>query len=568
MTRISLAALGLTSLALSAGLALPCVLVAQQRQLPLKYAAKPTRGAITSGDLMSRLYVFADDSMMGRQAGTVYHDKGTDYIARELARLGLTPGGDNGTFFQQIPLLQRVLAEGTKIVVDAREFTAWRDFIPRDNGPTARNMNNAGAVYGGVYGDRENMLSPDMAAGKVVVFSVPRGWQANRGALVQRYLGATAIVVATVDSMSIDVQRSFPEPSVYFKGEEAEDPPLPAFFYSTRAMAETMLGAPMTSLRTGALGKPVTGTFTWVETPAPGGRNVVAIVPGSDPKLRGQYVAVGAHSDHIGFNTVVPDFSLPVDHDSLYAFYHVVRRNGADDGGKPATPQDWPKIRALLDSLRKQHPTRLDSINNGADDDGSGSVALLELAEAFATAREKPKRPILLIWHVAEEGGLFGSQYFTDHPTVPRDSIVAELNVDMIGRGSAVDLRNGGPGYVESIGSRRLSTELGDIVDAEGKKLTPAFNFSYEFDANGHPQQYYCRSDHYSYARYGIPVVFLSTGNHAEYHQITDEPQYIDYDKLARVTQLLYNTAGRVANLDHRLVVDKPKPDPKGPCVQ
>jgi hypothetical protein len=105
-------------------------------------------------------------------------------------------------------------------------------------------------------------------------------------------------------------------------------------------------------------------------------------------------------------------------------------------------------------------------------------------------------------------------------------------------------------------------------VDAEGKKATPAFRFDYQYDANGHPSQYYCRSDHYMYARYGIPVVFLSTGGHPEYHQVTDEPQYLDYDQLARVTTLVANTARAVANLDQRLVVDKPRPDPRGNCVQ
>jgi hypothetical protein len=322
-----------------------------------------------------------------------------------------------------------------------------------------------------------------------------------------------------------------------------------------------MLGAPVASLQRGAAGKSVTGTISYVEGPAPGARNVVAILPGSDPALRGQYVAIGSHSDHVGFD-------VAIDHDSLQAFYRVVRPQGADDGNKPATAEDWVKVRALLDSYRKTRVARQDSIFNGADDDASGSMAMLEVAEAFAGAREKPKRSILFVWHVAEELGLLGAQHFTDHPTVPRDSIVGQINLDMIGRGGAQDTPGGGPGYLQLIGARRLSTELGDIVEAEGKKFNPVFKFDYQFDANGHPGQFYCRSDHYMYARYGIPVVFMSTGGHAEYHQITDEPQYLDYDQLARVTQLVFNTARSVANLDHRLVVDKPKPDPKGNCVQ
>lgn len=542
-------------------LALPGALVAQRASLPVKMDAKPTTAAITPADLMSRLYVFADDSMMGRQAGTIYHDKATNYIAKELARIGLKPGGENGTYFQQIPMIRRVIAQSTTVTVDGREFAIWKDFLPRDNGPTARSMKDSPVVYGGVFGDTSSMIKPDQASGKVVVFSVPSGWQANRPALTQRYIGATAIAVATLDSMPEGVRTSLAEPTISMKGAEPQLPPVPSFFYTTRAMADAMLGAQLGTVKPGAAGKTATGAFTYSDEPSPGARNVIAILPGSDPKLAGQYVAIGAHSDHVGTGEAV-------DHDSLYAFYHIVRPEGADDGNKPAQAGDWPKVRALLDSLRKVHTQRQDSIFNGADDDGSGSMAVLEIAEAFASGKDKPRRSILFVWHVAEEEGLLGSGYFTEHPTVPRDSIVAQINIDMIGRGPKAPAPGGGTGDLQLIGSRRLSTELGDIVDAEGKKFNPPFKYDYSYDANGHPQQYYCRSDHYMYARFGIPVVFMSTGGHPEYHQVTDEPEYIDYDGLARVAQLVYNTALRIANLDHRLVVDKPKPNPNANCVQ
>jgi hypothetical protein len=542
---------------------LPAALAAQTKTNPLKYPAKPTVPAITPADLMSRLYGFADDSMMGRAAGTIWHDKGVDYIGREVARLGLKPGGDNGTFFQRIPLAVHAIASDTKITVDGRSFSTGVDFLTRDPsvfGATAREMQGATAVYAGMYGDTASMIKPDQAMGKVLIFTVPRGWQANRGGLIQRYIMATGIVVATYDSMPAEVRADLSTPGNVMtnKPDLAQ---VPAFFYSTRAMAEAMLGAPLAGAATGMAGKAVTGVLKYTDTPSPGSRNVIAILPGSDKKLAGQYVAIGAHSDHVGFGA-------PVDHDSLWAFYHVVRPNGADDGNKPATAEDWPKVMAKLDSLRKVHVPRKDSIFNGADDDGTGSMGLLEIAEAFATSKDKPKRSMLFIWHVGEELGLYGSEYFTDNPTVPRDSITTELNIDMIGRGSAQDVPNGGPGYLQMIGSRRLSTELGDLMDTEAKKMNPPFVYDYQFDANGHPQQFYCRSDHYEYARYGIPIAFMSTGGHPEYHQVTDEPQYIDYDKLARVAQLVFNSAKDIANMDHRLVVDKPKPDPKGQCRQ
>jgi hypothetical protein len=552
---------------------LPAVLSAQAKTNPLKYVAKPTVAAITPADLMSRLYGFADDSMNGRSAGTASHDKGTDYIARELGRLGVKPAGDNGTYFQRIPLMIHTLAPETKFTVEGKDYIVGRDILPRDAvdfGFSARELQGAVATFGGMFPDTANMIKPDQVMGKVVIFTVPRGWQANRGFLVVgRYPMAAGVVVATLDSMPPDVRAGLSTPSTYLN----QGPIFqlsPTFFYSTRAMAEAMLGGPLSSAVVNAPGKPVTGALKYVDAPAPGSRNVIGIVPGSDPKFAGQYVAIGAHSDHVkaGDGGASVDYSVPIDHDSVWAFHHVVRPGGLDDGGKQAKPEDWPLIKAKLDSVRKIRVPRQDSIWNGADDDGSGSMGLLEIAEAFVTSRNKPKRSLLLIWHVGEELGLYGSEYFTDNPTVPRDSITTELNIDMIGRGSAQDIPGGGPGYLQMIGSRRLSTELGDLMEVEAKKMNPAFVFDYQFDANGHPQQFYCRSDHERYARYGIPIAFMSTGGHPEYHEVTDEPQYIDYDKLARVSQLVFNSAMTIANLDHRLVVDKPKPDPKAQCRQ
>ena len=195
-------------------------------------------------------------------------------------------------------------------------------------------------------------------------------------------------------------------------------------------------------------------------------------------------------------------------------------------------------------------------------------MGLLEIAEQLAKSPTRPKRSVLFVWHTAEEMSLLGANHFTRNPTVPRDSIVAQLNVDMIGRGMASDRSGGGPGYMQMIGSRRLSTELGDLVERVNSEGAHGFSFDYSYDTDGHPDNYYCRSDHYMYARYGIPIAFFTTGSHADYHQLTDEPQYINYDKLARVTRLIADVARTVADLDHRPVVDKPKPDPYGVCKQ
>jgi Zn-dependent M28 family amino/carboxypeptidase len=195
-------------------------------------------------------------------------------------------------------------------------------------------------------------------------------------------------------------------------------------------------------------------------------------------------------------------------------------------------------------------------------------MGLLEIAEAMARAERRPARSLLFVWHTGEESGLQGSRWFTDHPTVPRDSIVAQVNIDMIARGGPQDEKLGGPGYIQAIGTRRLSTELGDLaeqVDRDGKY---GLTFDYTYDADGHPDNFYCRSDHYMYARYGIPIAFFSTGGHRDYHQVTDEVQYLDFTKYTTVTRFVADLAGRLADLDHRPVVDKPKPDPKAPCKQ
>jgi Zn-dependent M28 family amino/carboxypeptidase len=170
---------------------------------------------------------------------------------------------------------------------------------------------------------------------------------------------------------------------------------------------------------------------------------------------------------------------------------------------------------------------------------------------------------------MGEEIGLVGSDWFTKHPTVARDSVVAQLNLDMVGRGSAGDLPGGGPTYLQLVGTRRLSTELGDLIETVNTMRQSPFRFDYTFDAPGHPENIYCRSDHWSYARYGIPVAFFTTGLHADYHQVTDESQYIDYPHMAAVTQLVHDVALAVANADKRPVVDKPKPSgPNAVCRQ
>jgi hypothetical protein len=535
--------------------------------LPLKYDAKPTGAAITTGDLMSRLYVFADDSMMGREAGTIGHMMGTQYIADEAQRLGLVPAGDNGTFFQDVPFISRRFSSGsTLLTVENGALGGGSDIMALPfRGAAARPLDGVSAIYGGTQGDTANALTAEQVAGKLVVLTLPANGSTRIGPSLAGAAGVAFVVGPRLTPQQIQQGRG----STLTLRPAPDAAGVATPMYVTDRAAQLLMGAPLAGLPVGTVGRTVHGNLKFSIDDAPT-RNVVAILPGTDKKLREQFVAIGAHSDHVGYRA-----AGWVDHDSLHAWNRLRWLATENPSGARLTAEQQAQqrerlanIQVNLDSMHGAQLIRPDSINNGADDDGSGSVTVLEVAEAFAKGKARPKRSILFVWHTGEEKGLLGSRYFADHPTIPRDSIVAQINIDMVGRGAATDLAAGGPRYLQLVGSRRLSTELGDLTEAVNKKQRLPFVFDYAYDANGHPDNIYCRSDHYNYARYGIPVVFMTTGLHGDYHQVTDEPQYIDYPHMARIGQFVYDLANRVATLDHRPVVDKEKPDPMGSCRQ
>jgi hypothetical protein len=547
--------------------------VAATGELPLKHDPRPTTGEITAADLMTRIYVFADDSMQGREAGTPGNDRGNAYIERELRRLGLQPAGEGGTYFQTVPLARRGADTTSTLSVGGQRLAYGTEFLPANARGTLRPMSGRGlaVVYGGELG-APSALTREQLAGKVVLLSMPQAFRATLRIQPDEPLAAAAGVLLTgLERMPAAARRVHTTPSIGLSAA-AGTPPIPLQVFVTTALAERVAGGPLAGRAVGAPGAlTLDARVAFGESPAPA-RNIVAVLPGSDAALRGQYVAVGAHNDHVGIE-------LPaVDHDSLKAYNAAERRARVAldaDGDEVLTAaqsatlrEQVAAIRVNVDSLRRLRPARADSIANGADDDGSGSMALLEIAESLTAARARPKRSVLFVWHTAEEKGLLGARYFADRPTVPRDSIVAQINIDMIGRGRAGDQARGGDDYVSVVGARRLSTELGELAERVNAAQARPLRFDYALDANGHPLNIYCRSDHFHYARYGIPIVFLFTGIHGDYHQVTDEPQYLDYPHYARITSYARDLLTRVADLDHRLVVDKPKPDPAGSCQQ
>lgn len=290
-------------------------------------------------------------------------------------------------------------------------------------------------------------------------------------------------------------------------------------------------------------------------------RNVVGMVEGSDPKLKDTYVMIGAHLDHIGYSQT--------------------------GGGNPPSPSGCrSRSQAALDALAKagkqaQKPARgagggaggrgtapaanpvpfdqRDFINNGADDDGSGSTAELAIAKAFATG-PKPKRSIVFVWHTGEEAGLYGSRYNADFPVVPLDKVQAQLNMDMVGRDDCDDLEGDYTNTVFLVGDDRISTDLHNII-VETNNVTPKpLTLDYELNDPADPEGVYTRSDHYSYAAKGIPIAFFTTGLHPDYHRVSDTVDKIIFPKMARIAQLVYETGFSIADTEHVLVRDNKGP--------
>jgi hypothetical protein len=547
--------------------------------LPRKHRPEPTTVAIAAPDLITRLFIFADDSMMGRETGTEGHVRATNYLEREVRALGLTPAGDKGTFFQDIPVVLRALDPASTVSVNGTTYVAGRDFIasPGRGGGPLPTFASGVVIYNA---DPANPLSASDVSGKIVLSrgggggggrgfgGGGRGGRGGGGSGAFESALAVATIVDALPEAQVNAALHPGEKSAVYTAtapaSPAGGPPTAAPQLTiTNAVAEALLGSPLANATRGMVGKTLTTNIRFIEQPKPA-RNVVAILPGSDPRLKNEYVVIGAHSDHVGFA------NAPVDHDSVRLYNARLRTQGLENRtpDTSATAAELALLRTLLDSLHKVNGIRLDSINNGADDDGSGSVTLLEIAEAFAKSPQKPKRSILFIWYVGEEKGLWGSDFFTRYATIPRDSIVATLNMDMVGRGKAEDIPLGGNDFVQPVGWRRLSPELGDLALTVNASQKLPFRFDEQYDAPFQPNNIYCRSDHAKYARFGIPIVYFTTGLHRDYHQVTDEPQYIDYAHMAGVGQLMHDLATAVANLDHRPAVTGNVPiDPYAPCV-
>lgn len=577
---------------------------------PAKWAPRPTETAITANDLRTRLYQLADDSMAGRRIGELGNWKGTEYIAKEFKRLGLKPAGDNGGYFQELPYGPIGYDSGaSRFVAGGSAAVAKSDWVPLTPTPAAgvggkADLNNVPTIYAGRFGDTSVVLDAALFRGKVAVFSsLPPGGAGGRGAAamlrcdsVPNKFGARAaaeteaavaaaaagrggaggggrggrgggagtgdprMATAGVAGLLFVGLESAPPATINaaFNGRGGMQPaasanPAPGGAIISNAVAMRLFGKPIDQVPVGTVGQPISASWSYdwkmSKTPA---RNVIAILPGSDPTIATEYVLVGAHNDHVGTNPV------GIDHDSARAVNWVTRPQGSNDLACRPTPAQQHTIDSLIARARSIRPVRRDSIMNGADDDGSGTVVMLEIAERFS--KEKPKRSIIFVSHQGEEAGLLGSRWFVDHPTVPLDKIVAAHNMDMLGKGRADYVKFGGPNSVQTLGSRRLSREFGDIIDSVNATRSEVMAIDKSWDVTANPMNRFCRSDQVNYVNKNIPVTYFSLGYGPDYHQATDEPAYIDYDHAAKLARFIHDVMWAIAVRKDRPAIAGPDP--------
>ena len=527
-------------------------------------------GAIKSQDLREWLTYIASDELEGRAVFTTGFGLAAAYLEEHLRAWGVKPAGDHGSYLQTVLVRgvkttsrssvsvsvngeTRIFNDGDgvtfprnmggkrRFTVDRVEFAGYgldapgaahADFRGKDvtdaavvwlgvNGPKNLDPSNFRRVLGGRsrYATEQlgaaASIGPESEAGGSGRAGRAGGPVGGRGAplpaadftTVQRLDTPVPPNVSASDAFFAFLFSHAPVPYEELKRKASAQEELPSF---------RVAGATITFN--------VDADYQVVRTQIT--KNVVGIIDGGDPQLKSTYVAFGAHYDHIG-----------------YAEGEVTRGDGgARRAGAPG------RVTAGAED---------DRVWNGADDDGSGTVAMMALAKAFVDG-PRPKRSLLFVWHTGEERGLWGSRYFADYPAVPMDRIVAQLNIDMIGRNR--DDKASEANTVYLVGSDRISTELHAINRAANAAIPKPLTLNYEFNDPADLEQIYYRSDHYSYAAKGVPIIFVTTGLHADYHANTDEVSKIEFDKMTRITQMVYETGLRLANLDHAPVRDNKGP--------
>jgi hypothetical protein len=480
--------------------------------------------SITAKDLSAHLHFIASAELEGRETTFRGQKVAARYIASVFQKLGLKPIGDSASYFQHFPVEVTRPGDQSTIALAAKpgvtEFAFRKDFVSVSTQDTIL----AGPVIFIGYMDTR----PDsmLTKGRLVMALAGRKQDSQdttvpavrRMQFLRQFTGSIATLIVADDSGAGSIGGMVTRySSILDKGlmrlpgaETRGRLTLQSPYLITPRLADEILsesGRSVSQMRLVAAQdtgfQPILLSQTNVKIESKISRemketeNVVGLLEGSDPKLRDEVVVFTAHYDHIGV--------------------------GADG-----------------------------SIFYGADDDGSGTVTVLELAEAFVTNPVKPKRSLLFMTVTGEEKGLWGSQYYVTHPLIPLEKTVADLNTDMIGRMDTTYERLNNPNYVYVIGSDKISTQMDSLLRVSNKESENLI-LDYKYNDDKDPQMFYRRSDHFNFARNGIPIVFFFTGVHKDYHRPTDTVDKILFDRMARIVRLIYSTGWKVANLKGKL---------------
>lgn len=514
-----------------------CLQSFAQNPTAQKYAS-----LISLEDARKHLTILASDEFEGRETGKPGATKAAEYIAAEFRRLGLSAPVNN-SYFQNVPLIETSFVVSS-FIVNQTPLTNWKEYYITGGPETGKTVSAKDIVFVG-YGisspSYDDLKNVDIAGKVVLVINegepVQGGisaitkttdlsdWGRSRTMRIQSLRSKNPAAILAVSSAVAPMLQRFagkgPAPRLTIKGTTGSPvtqqapvfnitPEVANMFLKSSGKSYEALKAsidntsrPQSQILNADFSTSFSPKITDVKAV-----NVLGFMEGTD--LKDEILVFSAHYDHIGLNPAGPDF-----------------------------------------------------VNNGADDDGSGTTGVLEIARAFSAAKKDgkgPRRSILFLGNVGEEEGLLGSEWYTDNPVFPLSKTITDLNIDMIGRVDPAHASD--PDYCYLVGSDKLSTDLHKISE-ETNAIYTKLKIDYKYNDPNDPEQIYYRSDHYNFAKHNVPIIFYFNGVHEDYHKPGDEVSKINFPMLVKRAQLVFYTGWELANRDKRPVVDITTPAPR-----
>ena len=475
---------------------------------------------ITEAELKEHLFIYASDEYEGRETGSKGQKKAIEYLKTAYETLGIPAAKSDGNYFQKVALEIKKMPSGS-IKVGEQSFNLGDDFVSLSamTGDFNEIVYVGYGIEAGDYSDYKGLNVTD----KIIL--IKSGEPKNEDGSF-KLSGDTTRSDWSNASEEIGIKGRLASKKgakgvLFFNAEN---------YSSFQSYYNRMKGNNRGQM---SIKTDMTDTFEAYLSPSMAKSILENIEANNTPKIISTSIALN-----------VERLSDTIDSENVIALL-----KGSEK------PEEYVVISSHLDHIGINADGE---INNGADDDGSGTVALLEIAEAFKEAADAgygPKRSIVFLHVTGEEKGLLGSQYYTDvDPIFPLENTVANLNIDMIGR---IDpKREGDRNYIYLIGSDKLSTDLHELSEAVNKKYMN-IELDYTYNDENDPNRFYYRSDHYNFAKNNIPIIFYFNGTHEDYHRPTDTPDKINYDLLQNRSRLIFHTAWEVANRSQRVIVDK-----------